>query len=339
MEIINSLNSIRDSFLFIIAAIILLIIGFLGSFFIIRHFKNRDEQAKGITEDGKNYRDRKTENAEDFVPIDDITENMVIDEDYTRFTALITTTGTDFYNLGMAEQLQIQRGYEGFLRATKDRWAFYHLSENVDLENVKNGLHASIRQIEENLFSAGERYRKLRSEYDRNKAKNEPAPESLIDEMLRLQTRISGFQMRLQEAKAELSFADTFDSPDRNVEKSVLVYTFSWVYRPGLLEKRLEGQALTEKANTELDRITGQYISLLSSSGITARRMTTEEIIELCYAHTHPVTCGQWKLSRYFAHQVSDGDIIRTKTVARKRKEWKDSLVDQIMFGKKRQGV
>ena len=54
MEIINSLNSIRDSFLFIIAAIILLIIGFLGSFFIIRHFKNRDEQAKGITEDGKN---------------------------------------------------------------------------------------------------------------------------------------------------------------------------------------------------------------------------------------------------------------------------------------------
>lgn len=334
MGFLQNLDNLRIVAVLIIIAIVLLFAAVIGIFLIVRHFKNKDDAAKGVTEDGKNYQETKRENIEEFVPIDDIAGGCVIDEDYTRFTAIIKTTGSDFYNKSEEAQIAVQAQYEGFIRSTTEPWSFYHLSQNIDLDNVRTNIDRCISSIEESLFASTERYKQLRNMYNEAKSKDVPPDEKLVDEMLKLQTRISGFQLRLREAREELSYANSFDSPDRSVEKSVLVYTFSWNYAATPFEKKLSNRERVEKANEELDRTCAQFISLLGNAGVSARRMTTDEIVELCYAHTHPVSCGQFRLSKYFRHQVEDGGIVATKSVQNRRHEWKNNLVNQMLFGK-----
>ena len=334
VELLQGLSSAATS---IIACFVVVGLVVVGTVFAIRRFREAERKSKGLSEADEDYRKAKKEDAQKLVPIDDIRDGMIIDDGGSRFTALITCTGNDFYNQNQTEQIRIQSGYEGFIRSMKDEWSFYILTENVDLDGVKDGIRETIAGLEDNLYSASERYKQLKRVYDEAKIENKPVDKDVINEMLRIQKKISGYETRLMEAKVELMYADTFDSPDYKVEKKVMVYAISWRMPMKMpLGEKLEGEALISKANEELDKKVASMIGLLSSASVNARRMRTDEIIELFYAQLHPVTSGQFKLSRYYAMQTGEGEITQTKSVAKKRNEWKSSLADKLLFGEGR---
>ena len=318
LDKVSMIVYIAMGFIFLLAGI--------GIFVFMRIRKNSQDvdTAEGSEGKGLSFKESR-----DFIPIDDIRDGMIIDGKWTRFTAALLCAGSDFYSDTIEEKLRKQNGYISFWHTITTDVTYRQSTERVDLTYYREKLEKTYAALEEKLYFQNERYKTVRTDVEKLQEKEEPVPPALMTELALLQRQMDATDFNLRHLRSMMDHANAF----QDTEKSVKAYLFSWQDAGGIMNSGLTGEALLRKAAGELDKMAGQFIRLLQSSGVTARRATTEELIDLVRRETHPHSGSIFSTADIYAETSWKDDVVQTDAAEKLRRQYVENLAERLVYG------
>ena len=270
--------------------------------------------------------------AYEFVKIDDIADDMVIDENGTRFTAAIECSGVDFFAMDTGEQILVQNGFISVIRLFREDVCFLQVPENVNLSykiRQYGEICEGLRQ-ELNLL-VGERNMYLSKAEELTHA-GEPVPDGLRSRLDELEDAIHVLDWRCAHVEDQKALAELMSSSQGGVERMRKLILFSWRNDGGILSEDLKGNALRQKASQELAKKATQLIGRLQGARVNARRLTTVELVEQFRKQMHPMTGGNGSVTELLSKSVSDDEAVTTDTYRRKIEDYtRDCAGDSVM--------
>lgn len=153
--------------------------------------------------------------------------------------------------------------------------------------------------------------------------------ESIQTELEALQKQIQNLEWRRLHMKDQMDFMEYVFSKvtiHPSVEEAYLV---EWEFNPNDYSIELSEEEIHEKAIEMLSNICNNKISILAGCNVSAYRCSTEELIEMFYQHTHPLSSSEFKMadvmnSGFFDEFVSSYDLNRKQETA-----YKDTMLEE----------
>lgn len=273
------------------------------------------------------------EDAEHLLPFDDIRNGMVIDDGGKRFTAAIICSGSDFFNDNYDEKVRKQNAYVGFWHTIRDDICYRESPESVDLSHTINKYKAARRKVESELYGASSEYSQMRNYYNVETGNGRMVPLAFENRMIALQKAMERLEWRISHIDDELRLCSSLSDVRSGNEKKQKAYIFSWFDKGGINGLNLEGEELERRAAEELDSIAARMIRSLSGSGVSARRATTEELIDMFRRVIHPVRGSLYGAADLMEETDWDGEPVLTDSVAAMNRDHIDDIADRIVTG------
>lgn len=313
---------------FIFAIIILLIFGLFILLFVF-YRKKKNKQLKEETD----YRGIKVEDSIGLVPIDDIRDDMIIDEDGKRFTAVILCSGSDFFYKPTDEKLRLQDNYIGFWHALRGDISFRQAAEAVNLDHTIKRYEDAHHKLESEHYILSNDYRALREQYDTLEAEGKGRDQRLEKQLLDLQKRIKSLEYRMIHIEDQLGLANRMVGPSAEVQKNVLMYVYSWSEPGGLQGTGLQGEALFNRAKKELNDLTKAFTEQLKNCDVTCVRADTNDLIDLFRRQTHPFSGNTFNTSDLLKLTSWSDDVVDTNTFEKAKGAYVTGLAEDMMIG------
>lgn len=280
-------NLVRNIQLIALAVIlILLLFGGVGIYF----FKVKK---KIVKEKQIDYSEFRRKDVMDYVPINDVTEDMLVSDGGKRFIAAIKCQGFSFADAEVEEKLQTIRGYISFFNVLDNNpIQFRQSARDVNLDSLIQDYQEQMTKLQERQFS-------LNLDYSEVKAESENQ-ELLLDdyniyyERLRQMQRelVSlGYQIEQLNAQIQYMFAISGENAEAKREE---IYVFDWQYNAvDFSSQALEEQEVYQRAEAQLKAKEDAYVMALRNCGVHAKRMTGVELLEEIRRYTHPVSAAK----------------------------------------------
>lgn len=327
----NGTGGIMDRAADFVGLLVLIIVFFavllVIAYFIIRKkgvgkLPTEDEAAKGVP-----FRE-----ASDFIRIDDIDDGMVIDENGQRFTACLECTGVDFYSMDTGEQLVVQNGFISVIHQFRSDVSFLQVPENVDMSYKVKQYDEILARLEKELKTVVGQRNLLLDRADDFDREGRQVPQQMRSDLEALEERMHALDFRHQHATEERDLALLMQSGQGGVERMRKFILFSWTEGGGVLSEALSGEDLKRKASQELSKMSSQLITGLQNARVTARRLSTTELVEQFRKQMHPVTGQAGDVELISGYMESGGDPVITDTYQKKLSDYrKSSVQDSVM--------
>lgn len=291
------IDKITQILVIVFIVLVLISIGLIVGYVMMK----RKRRNSLTTDAGVDYDTFERKNALDYVKFDDIFDDMIITEDYTRFIAVIRAQGFDFYYAHVAAQYSAQTGYRGFMNTVSQPITYRQYTKAVDMERTQNNYLRAYKELQDKLYNLSEDYksakRRLReSEEEKGLLPGEQDEETsfMMDNLLKMQKTIEALEWRLLHVKDQLVYIEQVGQsgglPNREE-----TYVVDWVYNPLDFPVELTREQVIEKAKLELKRIVREKVNALSSSGVKAFRCTTDDLIDMNRRHFQPYSADRYK--------------------------------------------
>lgn len=310
------------TFIFIIIAIVIVVIGVIALVIFLLYKKKINNNK--IREDNIDYRNFNRYDTKTYLEdIDDIREDMVICDSGTRFVAIIRCDGFDFYDAHSIEQEITVDGYKGFVN-TIDKPITYRMYGKLDdLEDTLKMYEAAYKKICDNLTNFDNKKNELLKLLEMDNLTLERR--NLIEnELSIIQCKIKAYEFRKFHKEDEIDYI--YQNGQGNSRPMVeQTYVVSWTYDKNAFSVDLTSEEIESRAKNELIALTGSKINALRNAGVSAKRCTTYELIDIFRHHSSPISAENYKLrdilsSSYFEDINYKNNINEIKEAARVEK-------------------
>ena len=240
----------------------------------------------------------------DYLKFDDIRDNMIIAERGTRFIAVISCRGFEFFSAHVTDRINAQNGYRGFIGTILSPVTYRIYSKSIDMEYTLQRYLDAQKQIEEKLFNLNEDYQELKKTLEQAEREGQEA------------FRESG------------AYGKAISGDDVNPEQ-IETYVFDWTYRPMEYPVDLSEEEIYKEAKKKLNIMERSYIHALSMAGVKAHRCSTVEIIRMCRKHMRPLSAERYNIEEDFQKDAFFKEIISTD----QKDALEQELVSELAFG------
>lgn len=263
-----------NSFLLIIAAILVLVIITLTFVYLSISAKEKQEKKKKEEEEGyetskiaKNY---SVSSIFDFMEFDKVEDNMIIQKNGKKFLMAIECQGINYDLMSDMEKTGVESGFIQFLNTLTNPIQIYVQTRTINLDKSIQGYKARLARIEDELVRKGNQYRKaLASENQNQKQIN-----NLNYEVTRLQN--------LYEYGKDIISTTEKMSSNKNVLKKKYYIIISYYYS-SVDGENLEEYEIRDFAFSDLYAKAQAIIRTLSSTEVTGRILNSYELVDLLY--------------------------------------------------------
>lgn len=302
-----------------------------GLLFYIRFKKKRRVKMEDIQTD---YSSLKRMDSTDYLKFDDIRDNMIISDRGTRFIAIISCKGFEFFNAHITDRINAQNGYRGFIGTILSPVTYRIYSKSIDMEYTLQRYTDAQRQIEEKLFNLNADYQDIKKALAQLKGElKEAFPESgdalyLIAESEQLKKQMESLEWRKFHIEDQIAYGKQISGDDVNPEQ-VETYVFDWTYHPMEYPVDLSEDEIYKEAEKKLNIMERSYIHALSMAGVKAHRCSTAEIIHMFRKHMRPVSAERYSIEGDPEKDAFFKDIISTD----RKDALEQELASELAFG------
>ena len=312
--------------------LLVLIIMFFAFLLVIAYFIIRRRGVGKLPAEDQGVMGVPFREASDFIKIDDIDDGMVIDENGQRFTACLECSGVDFYSMDAGEQLVVQNGFISVIRQFRGDVSFLQVPENVDMSYKVKQYEEILQRLEKELKTVVGQRNLLLDRADDYVRTGKQVPKQVKVELDDLEERMHALDFRHKHATEERDLALLMQSGQGGVERMRKFILFSWSDGGGVLNEALTGDDLRKKASQELSKMSSQLITGLQNARVTARRLSTTELVEQFRKQFHPVTGQAGDVELVTGYMESAEGPVLTDTYRKKLSDYKKSSVqDSVM--------
>lgn len=150
---------------------ILLIFGIIFLIFLSRQKKksalDNKKSSKGTrTNVGKNEPNIAKEDIFKFMEFDKIIDNMIVQNDGTKFTMAIKCKGINYDLMSEIEQIAVEEGFITFLNTLRYPIQLYVQAQNIDLKSAIGTYKQNANNIKEEYENANKEYNNLIEQFD-----------------------------------------------------------------------------------------------------------------------------------------------------------------------------
>ena len=236
--------------------------------------EKKDFNKSNIVKNDKNEKtnEYKKEDVFRFMEFDKILNNMIVQNNGSRFTMAIKCKGINYDLMSEVEQLSVEEGFITFLNTLKYPIQFYIQAQDIDLKSVIENYRENIVPLANKYDEVNKEYVKLASSFDVDEKKLEGLSkerESInnvyeyANDMINYVEKLNGNKNLLQRnfyvlvsySTAEISAADKFNKDE-----------------------------LIEMCFTELSTRCNSIISALSSCSVSGTILNSNELADLLYS-------------------------------------------------------
>lgn len=271
--------------------------------------------------------DRK--DAKDFLDFEDIVDDMVVTNHHRTFIAAFKCRG---FNLGTASSVQVAstlQGYLSFINTIKTPITYRQYFIPMSLDSTKSMYNNKYDEVEQKLFHLVQDYDELLEALNLVRGIDIVQEGEMQKRLIKLQEDISNMEWRKDHLKDQIDFMNRMFKEDAVHPSAEEAYLVEWSYNSNDYSIELSEEEIHKKAIQELDNLCNNMISTLGASGVSAYRCKTNELIEMFYQHTHPLSSSEFKMddiqnSEYFDEYVTSHDYDRKMRTA-----MEDSMIEE----------
>lgn len=307
------INQAYQVVLLILAMLVILAVGFFALYMVTaKQKKNRREE--DVYYQGLNRKDAK-DYLSDF---EDIVDGMVVADHHRRFIAAIKCSGFDLPSASSSQIVSTLQGYLAFVNTIDSPITYRQYSVPMSLDATKNMYASRYEELERELYHRNEDRKEILMHLNEVRGIDLIQEEAIQKELETLQKQIQNLEWRrlhMQDQMDFMNYVFSGASIHPSIEEAYLV---EWEYDPNDYSIEMGEEEIHQKAIEMLHNICNNKISILSGCNVKAYRCSTEELIEMFYQHTHPLSSSEFKMSDvvnsgFFAEYVSSNDLERRK--------------------------
>lgn len=317
------INQAYQVVILILVVLMLLAVGFFAMYMAsIQQKRNRKEE-------DMYFQSLNRKDAKDYLDFEDIVDDMVVTDHHRRFIAAIKCNGFDLRSASSTQIASTLQGYLSFINTIDSPITYRQYSVPMSMDATKSMYTARYEELERELFHKNEDRKDMLSHLNEIRGIDLIQEESIQTELEALQKQIQNLEWRRLHMKEQMDFMEYVFSEvtiHPSVEEAYLV---EWEFNPNDYSIELSEEEIHEKAIEMLSNICNNKISILAGCNVSAYRCSTEELIEMFYQHTHPLSSSEFKMadvmnSGFFDEFVSSYDLNRKQETA-----YKDTMLEE----------
>lgn len=266
LELVNIL-------IYALIPIFLIITGLIG-YLVIRYFKNKNQaqennQTSGNTSDGNTGMSNK-QSIFKFMEFDDITDNMIIQKNNTRFLMAIECQGINYDLMSGIEKTGVEEGFVQFLNTIRHKIQIYIQTRPINLEASLEGYRQRVRDVEMKL-------ERMQMQYEQMLESGEYTEEQLSK---------AYFELTKQSNLYEYGRSVLQDTERMSLNKNILnkkYYIIVPYYSFEAGNDNLDKEELRAVAFSELYTRAQSIIRAISICGVRGKIMNSNELVDLLY--------------------------------------------------------
>ena len=205
-----------------------------------------------------------------FLAFDDIVDSMIVRKNRTQYVMVMQCKGINFDLLGEDEKMAVESGFVQFLNTLRYPVQLYIQSRSLNLKDSVDKYQAKVNEVKEELI-------KIDNQIRREKANGR------LDLVRKLEFERKRKQNIVEYGMDITNYVDRL-SQNRNVlQQNTYVAVAYYTNEFGGQISNYSKEEIDNIAFSELYTRAQTIIRALSSSGVTARVMNSEELAELLY--------------------------------------------------------
>ena len=282
------INQLLDIVYIIIAVLIFAIIVGMVIFFIVK--KKRKPHADDYS--SVDYSTLLRRDSKDYIKIDDILDNVIITDNWTRFIGVIDCAGFDFYSMSVQEQLNVVKNYMPFINTLDSPITYRQYSCSADMEDTLLRYSEALRKVERLTNDVFLQIDELNNSYSDTMLEGDIR---LFDSrMAELRRLLDVYEFRRLHILDQLRYITEYSG---NNVAPLLTETYVFEWNSSSLEAAdlMTKDEIFAKAKVELNSIAASKIHALQMSGVKGRRCPTDELIDMFRRHSQPVSSERFK--------------------------------------------
>ncbi len=235
----------------------------------IKQDKKEEKESKSQT-DNKNT--IKKEDVFKFMEFDKILNNMIVQNNGSRFTMAVKCKGINYDLMSEVEQLAVEEGFITFLNTLKYPIQLYVQAQNIDLKSVIENYKKQTASISQQYDEINREYSKLATNFDVDERK--------LDNLSKERDSINNVY---EYAADMISYVEKM-----SVNKNLLQRNFYVLISYNTSEipavDKFNKDEIIEMCFTELSTRCQAIISALSSCSVTGKILDSNELADLLYS-------------------------------------------------------
>ena len=259
----------------IVLAIMVMLLIILGLVYLSSKMKKKeDEDKQNNIQEGKNkakkYKEYRTESIMDFMEFDTVVDNMISQKDGMRYIMVVECQGINYDLMSEVEKNSVEEGFVQFLNTLRHPIQIYTQTRTINLDSSIQNYKEKVKELQYDLEKQEMQYNQM------------VRSESYTQEQLNK----AYFELTKQRNLYEYGKDIIYNTEKMSLNKNVLNKKY-YVVIPYFVEELEAGnfdkQEQRNMAFSELYTRAQSVVRTLGVCGISARVMTSDELVELLY--------------------------------------------------------
>jgi len=251
---------------------------------------------------GMNYDDIKN-----FLPFDDIKDNMIVQEKGEKYTMLVGCQGINYYLMSEAEKISVEEGFIQFLNSLRFPIQIYVQSRTINLDESIRAYYEKLDKIQTEFNRMLDKFQQL--------SKQGASTEDLLE---------LGYQLEKKEKvlnyTKDLIENIAYMTQNTNVLQKKYYIAISYHTAEAGIVTSMSTEDLYRVAYTELSNRAESICGGLISSGVEANILDTYELTEVMYVAVNRDDADIFNIQKIIDSQISSISIT-AKSAEEKRQE------------------
>jgi len=261
---------------YLLVAIFAVIVGLGIAYLVMWAKRNKEKEATSNLSKEKGTNSKASANGWEkqsifnFMEFDSVDDNMIIQNDGTRFLMAIECQGVNYDLMSGVEKASVEEGFVQFLNTLRNPIQIYIQTRSVNLEHSISTYKEKLRKVEEKL-------NKMKMQYYDMKESGEFSKEQLDRAF---------FELTKQSNLYEYGRDVINDTERMSLNKNVLNKKFYIIvpfFASELASNDLDKAEIKSLAFSEIYTRAQSLVSSISACGVRGRILRTNELIELLY--------------------------------------------------------
>ena len=296
----------KGSLILLLAVIFFIIIGLVV---VLLLMKKNEEEAKRPgankvkqTPLGMNYEDIRN-----FLPFDDIKDNMIVQEKGEKYTMLVECHGINYYLMSDVEKIAVEEGFIQFLNSLRFPIQIYVQSRTVNLDESIRAYYEKYNKIQDDFNHMLEKFQEL----NRKNAST--------DDILALGYQLEKKEKVLNYTKDLIDNVSYMTQNTNVLEKKYYIAVSYHTTEAGLVNTMSEAD-LYRMAYSELSNRAESICAGLISCGVESNILDTYQLTDVMYVAVNRDDADIFNINKIIDSQISSLSIT-SKSTEEKRKE------------------
>lgn len=267
----QEITELANILLIVVVFIILAIFGLIIYWVYIK-FRNKGEtqKSKQTSNSAGNFVSQDKQSIFKFMEFDEVTDNMIIQKNNTRFLMAIECQGINYDLMSGVEKTGVEDGFVQFLNSLRHKIQIYIQTRPINLESSLNVYRQRVKEVESKL-------NRMQIQYD-NMLESYEYSEEEVEKVY--------FELTKQKNLYEYGLSVLQDTERMSLNKSILNKKY-YIIIPYLSieagNDKLDKQELRGIAFSELYTRAQSIIRAISICGVRGKVLNSNELIDLLY--------------------------------------------------------